>query len=232
MTTVPASTSALARVARDMSASARLVASASERMTAQRSLAAALVEQSGGWRVMEAATARTRRMLDALAAEARREIAQQYRRVLLARAVEARHAEDRRAALARRALTVAGPTLTYLLALDADPDALAVLRERADSDPFAAEVLAAVEAVEQAHRSLALTVWAVSVALAYLAAVAALAARWTEPPTRTPALLRYSLDRTAPPASAQRSVRPSVSANREATASTSTPVQEYRRQQT
>jgi hypothetical protein len=127
---------------------------------------------------------------------------------------------------------VAGPTLTYLLALNGDVDALETLRGRAHSDPFAVEVLEAVEACERSTRDLALTVWAIAVSLAYLDAVAALAARWGDPrPRRTPDLLRHSLDRMAPPASAQRPAdRPTVgSAYREPQRSTSTPIQEYRR---
>jgi hypothetical protein len=107
---------------------------------------------------------------------------------------------------------VQGPTLTYLLALNGDLAALEKVRDRAESDPFAAEVLEAVEAC--------------------LDAVTALAARWGDPrPRRTPDLLRHSLDRMAPPASAQRPAdRPTVgSAYREPQRSTSTPIQEYRR---
>lgn len=186
-------------------------------------------------RSLSTSVERVRSLAERITAEARREVAEQYRRALLARAAQARNAQDRRASLARRALREQGPTLTYLLALNGDADALETLTERARSDAFAAEVLAAVEAVEESSRALALTVWAVAVSLTYLATVEALAGRWANPrPSRTPDLLRYSLDRVAPPASASRIAGrpPVISATAEADASPSTPVQEYRRIET
>jgi hypothetical protein len=221
-----------AQAARDVAPAIRRLTGAWEAVAASQRTAAALATQSAALRAFEASTARTRSLVEAIAAEARREVADQYRRALLARAAQARHAQDRRAALARRALTVQGPTLTYLLALNGDLAALEKVRDRAESDPFAAEVLEAVEACERSTRALALTVWAVAVSLSYLDAVTALAARWGDPrPRRTPDLLRHSLDRMAPPASAQRPAdRPTVgSAYREPQRSTSTPIQEYRR---
>jgi hypothetical protein len=221
-----------AEVAQEVVPAFRLMASAWESVAASQRATAALVTQSAALRVFADAAAPMRRLAEAITAEARREVAAQYRRALLARAAQAHRAQDRRAVLARRALTEQGPTLTYLLALNGDQAALETLRERARSDAFAAEVLEAVEACERSTRALALTVWAVAVSLTYLDAVTVLAARWSNPrPSRTPDLLRHSLDRMAPPASAQRPAdRPTVgSAYREPQRSTSTPIQEYRR---
>lgn len=209
----------------------RMAAAYEPFLASQRNLSRMAAEAAG----LSATVERVRSLAERISAEARREVAEQYRRALLARAAQARNAQDRRAALARKALNVQGPTLTYLLALNGDADALETLTERARSDAFAAEVLAAVEAVEESSRALALTVWAVAVSLTYLAAVEALAGRWANPrPSRTPDLLRYSLDRVAPPASASRIAGrpPVISATAEADASTSTPVQEYRRIET
>lgn len=195
----------------------RMATAAEPFLASQRALSRLAADAAGLSQTVE----RMRTMADRITAQARREVAEQYRRALLARAAQARNAQDRRAALARRALRVQGPTLTYLLALNGDADALETLTERARSDAFAAEVLAAVEAVEESSRALALTVWAVSVSLTYLAAMHALAGRWANPrPRRTPDLLRYSLDRVAPPASADRSAVWPTASSAEVTAST------------
>lgn len=227
---VPA-TSAVAGLA---SAWQRMASAHEPFMASQRSLSRAAAEATSTARLVESASARMRSAFDRIVLEARREIDAQYRRALLAKAAQARHAQDRRAALARRALSEPGPSLTYLLALNGDALALETLSERAHSDPFAAEVLAAVTEVEESSRALALTVWAAAESLAYLDAVAVLAGRMAHPwPSRSPDLLRYSLDRMAPPVSAERSGRPTVcSAPAEVYASPSTPIQEYDRMET
>lgn len=184
-------------------------------------------------RSLSALAAQTRSIAEALAAEARQETATQYRRALAAAATRSQEAARRRAALTRRAASASGPRLTYLLALSGDADALDVLRDRLDSDEFAAEIVAALDAETAALRVLAWTVAGIRLALTTVAAFALYSARWTAP-RPTSSVLRYSCDPSAPPAPVTRPAdRPTVgTALAEAHASISTPIQEHDRIET
>lgn len=184
-------------------------------------------------RSVSALVSQTRSLAEQVIAAARQETETQYRRALAVAATRSQEAAQRRAALTRRAACAPGPRLTYLLALSGDVDALDALRDRADSDEFAAEILDALDSEAAAARVLAWTVVAVRLALAPIAASALYASRWTTP-RPVSQVLRYSLDPSAPPVAFTRPAgRPTVgTALAEAHASTSTPIQEHDRIET
>lgn len=184
-------------------------------------------------RVLARSFADTYALAESLAAAARRETEAQYRRALAVAAARSQEAAQRRAALTRRAARASGPRLTYLLALSGDANALDALRDRADSDEFAAEILAALDAEAAAQRVLSWTVLAVRLALSVVVASALYASRWTTP-RPVSQVLRYSLDPSAPPVAFTRPAdRPTVGpALAEVHASISTPIQEHTRIET